>query len=222
MVASVSTQAEAGVRLGGAPLDYSLLKRTLDVTFAACALLLVFLPVFAVVAPLLWLQGPIFYRQTRIGSGGRRFTCYKFRTMVPDADRVLGRMLAQNSELKRQWDLYQKIDRDPRVTGTGRFLRCTSLDELPQLWNVIKGDMSLVGPRPIVEDEIGRYSRYYAHYISLRPGLTGVWQVYGRSRVVSYRRRVAMDTWYARHCCAWVDCLLVAKTFPAMLDRRKT
>ena len=198
---------------------YLRFKRFFDITLASCIGVLVFLPLLLVIGPVLWLGGPVFYCQKRIGSGGRRFRCCKFRTMVPDADTVLRQIFVRAPEAKSQWDQYHKLTNDPRVTRLGRILRATSLDELPQLWNVLKGDMSLVGPRPIVEDEIPRYGKYFTHYISGRPGLTGVWQVYGRHNVVKYRRRVAMDVWYARNHNIFVDCLLLAKTVQVVFRR---
>jgi lipopolysaccharide/colanic/teichoic acid biosynthesis glycosyltransferase len=198
---------------------YLQFKRLLDITLACGIGILVFLPLLLVIGPVLWNGGPIFYYQIRIGSGGRRFRCYKFRTMVPDADNVLHQIFARVPEAKSQWDQYHKLTNDPRVTRLGRILRATSLDELPQLWNVLKGDMSLVGPRPIVEDEIPRYGKYFTYYISGRPGLTGVWQVYGRHNVVKYRRRVAMDVWYARNHGTVVDCVLLAKTVQVVFRR---
>ncbi len=207
-----------GVR-AARPDGYLQFKRFLDVALASCIGFFVFLPLFIVIGPILRLGGPIFYCQTRIGAGGRRFRCYKFRTMVPDADDALRQVFARAPEAKSQWDQYHKITNDPRVTRLGRILRSTSLDELPQLWNVLRGDMSLVGPRPIVEDEILRYGKYFTRYISARPGLTGVWQVYGRHNVVEYRRRVAMDVWYARNHCMAVDCLLLAKTVQVVFRR---
>jgi exopolysaccharide production protein ExoY len=196
---------------------YPGVKRILDVVIAIGLGAVLFLPLFLVVAPLLRLGGPVFYCQTRIGAGGRRFRCHKFRTMVPNADRRLACVLAADAEAREQWRRYYKLSNDPRVTRIGRILRSSSLDELPQLWNVLKGDMSLVGPRPIVEDEVSRYGRYFQHYAAVRPGLTGAWQVFGRNTTVEYRRRVAMDVWYVQHHCFWVDCLLLTRTAHAVI-----
>lgn len=199
---------------------YRLFKRSLDIIVACGIGVTIFIPLFLVLGPLLWIGGPIFYWQTRFGAAGRRFRCYKFRTMVCEADRVLQQVLAQYPDAQSKWDRYRKIPNDPRITWIGRILRATSLDELPQLWNVIKGDMSLVGPRPIVEEEIPRYGKYFSHYVSVRPGITGMWQVYGRPHIVGYRRRVAMDVWYARHHNLCLDCLLMAKTMRIMIGSK--
>ncbi len=141
--------------------------------------------------------GPVFFAQDRIGHGGRRFRCYKFRTMFTDANDRLQRLLSEDEDARRQWASHRKLQPDPRISRIGAILRRTSLDEVPQFWNVLKGDMSIVGPRPIVEDERGYYGKHLAEYISVRPGLTGAWQVSGRSNK-SYAERVALDVAYIR------------------------
>ena len=139
---------------------------------------------------------PVFAHR-RYGRGGRTFLCYKFRSMAADADARLARLLSSNPAARAEWALHHKLRDDPRVTRLGRFMRRTSLDELPQLFNVLRGEMSFVGPRPIVAAEVARYGRYFRAYCSVRPGLTGIWQISGRNDT-GYRRRVAMDSLLAR------------------------
>jgi Undecaprenyl-phosphate galactose phosphotransferase WbaP len=156
-------------------------------------------------------RGPLFYAQPRMGRGGREFPCWKFRTMRPDADAVLGDYLAAHPELKAEWEANHKLKDDPRVTRLGAFLRRYSVDELPQLWNVLSGQMSLVGPRPIVRAEIDKYLGAYDLYCQVRPGCSGLWQVSGRSDT-SYGQRVMLDTYYVRNWSVWLDLVIIAKT----------
>lgn len=161
-------------------------------------------------------RGPILYGHTRIGRHGRRFKAWKFRTMFTDANFVLEQYLEANPEAREEWDRDHKIRFDPRVTRIGRFLRKTSLDELPQLWNVLRGDMSLVGPRPIVNEEIAKYGPYYAYYTMVKPGITGLWQVSGRNDT-TYAERVQLDTYYVRNWSPWMDVVLLLKTIRIVL-----
>jgi undecaprenyl-phosphate galactose phosphotransferase len=163
--------------------------------------------------------GPALYRHRRIGAGGRNFDCIKFRTMVLDADRVLRHTLDQDPAAAEEWDATQKLHNDPRVTRFGQFLRRSSLDELPQLLNVLRGEMSLVGPRPIVRAEIARYADDIDYYYETKPGLTGLWQVSGRSDT-SYPRRVRLDVWYVRNWTLWHDIAILLKTIPAVFLQR--
>jgi lipopolysaccharide/colanic/teichoic acid biosynthesis glycosyltransferase len=194
-------------------------KRAFDVV-GAIAIAAVFSPVVLVIFASLMVTGgsPVFGHQ-RIGKNGKRFICYKFRTMVPDAEEALDRLIRQDSELRAEWVQHHKLKVDPRVTRLGAILRRTSLDELPQLWNVIRGDMSLVGPRPIVEEEIFRYGRAFRHYLALRPGITGLWQVTGRNDV-DYVRRVALDRMYAMRSCAGLDVRILFRTLLVVIERR--
>ncbi len=155
--------------------------------------------------------GPAFYRQNRIGLNGRAFACFKFRSMLVDADARIAALLEADPLARLEWAQTQKLRSDPRVTALGRFLRKSSLDELPQIFNVLRGEMSVVGPRPIVEFEIPRYGRYFRYYCSVRPGITGLWQVSGRSDV-SYRRRVLLDVVYARSRSVTLDIKILLKT----------
>jgi lipopolysaccharide/colanic/teichoic acid biosynthesis glycosyltransferase len=163
--------------------------------------------------------GPVLFAQTRIGRGGRTFKCLKFRTMAVDAEERLKAYLACDPRARAEWKLDHKLRHDPRITPIGAFLRKSSLDEIPQLFNVLRGEMNLVGPRPIVHDEIVRYGPRFKHYCRVKPGITGLWQVSGRNDV-SYRRRVAMDTLYAQHRSIPGDLRILALTAPAVLMKR--
>ena len=195
-------------------------KRCLDFLLSCLALIFA-LPVWLVIAVLIKREdnGPVFYRQPRIGKRGKTINIFKFRTMAPDADKALADYLAANPDLAEEWQANQKLERDPRITKIGAFIRRTSLDELPQLWNVLRGDLSLVGPRPIVTNEIAKYGDAYDLYCRVRPGLTGLWQVSGRSRL-SYTRRVELDTYYIRNWSVWFDIYIMARTPGALLQTK--
>jgi len=162
--------------------------------------------------------GPATFEHYRVGRGGRLFRCIKFRTMRPDAERVLCSLLERDSALRQEWERDQKLADDPRVTPLGRKLRRTSLDELPQLLNVLRGEMALVGPRPITVAELRRYGRARWHYLSVLPGMTGLWQVSGRNGT-AYERRVELDEHYVKTRSAWLDLMILAKTVRVMLTR---
>jgi lipopolysaccharide/colanic/teichoic acid biosynthesis glycosyltransferase len=195
-------------------------KRALDI-LGAGALLLLCSPVFLVLALLVKRDGgPAFYAHQRVGRGGRSFGCLKFRSMVVDSDRRLAMLLERDPVARIEWDATRKLKNDPRVTWVGRFLRATSLDELPQLINVLKGDMSLVGPRPVIAAELAAYYGQAAkHYLSVRPGITGPWQISGRNDV-SYAQRVALDVQYATQPSLWTDIKILLRTPVAVLARR--
>ena len=181
------------------------ITRLFDIVVAV--LMLVFLaPLMALVAIAVFLvdPGPVLFGHARLGAGGKTFSCLKFRSMVLDAEERLQHLLLTDPAAQAEWEIGHKLKSDPRVTRIGAFLRRTSLDELPQLFNVLRGEMSLVGPRPIVAAEIRRYGRYFSDYCSVRPGLTGLWQISGRSDT-SYRRRVALDVTYCRSRSAGLD-----------------
>jgi exopolysaccharide production protein ExoY len=163
--------------------------------------------------------GPVFFRHRRVGRNGKAFYCMKFRTMSVDAEARLNELLATDPAARAEWARDFKLRHDPRVTPIGRFLRRSSLDELPQIFNLMRGEMNLVGPRPIVEAEIARYGWRYRHYCAVKPGITGLWQVSGRNDV-SYRARVAMDSLYARRRCTLLDIRILAATLPAVLSKR--
>lgn len=174
------------------------------------------------IAMALWIRcdspGPVFFKQQRIGRNGRAFFCYKFRSMCVDADGKLKKLLQEDPAARREWDCSFKLKKDPRITRAGRFLRRTSLDELPQLWNVLRGEMSLVGPRPIVQQEAEKYGPFIKEYHQVRPGITGLWQVSGRSDV-DYAERVRMDSWYVHNWSVWIDMMLLWRTVRAVLKR---
>ena len=184
-------------------------------------LLIVLLPLMAIIALVVFISspGPVLFRQTRIGRGGAKFTCYKFRSMASDADERLRKLLASDPEARLEWERDQKLRNDPRIYPFGRFLRKSSLDELPQLFNVLRGEMSLVGPRPIVEAEIVRYGRYFGHYCSVRPGITGLWQISGRNDC-HYRRRIAFDVIYVRKGRVGDNLRILAMTVPIVLNSK--
>jgi exopolysaccharide biosynthesis polyprenyl glycosylphosphotransferase len=195
---------------------YEVSKREIDIV-ASLLLLILAAPVMLAIAVLVKLTSPgnVVFRQKRLGKGGRVFWCYKFRTMVADAEARLSR----NAELRTEFEVNFKLKQDPRVTRVGAFLRKTSLDELPQLFNVLIGDMSLIGPRPIVQHELTKYGRNADKFLSVKPGLGGLWQVYGRSDT-SYDSRVSMDLEYIDNRSTVLDLKLIVQTAAVVLSRR--
>ena len=192
------------------------IKRCIDVLLTLLSSVAV-VPVAALLALAIRLDspGPVIYAQWRIGQNGQRFRVYKFRTMVRDADTLLQQHLARHPRLQKEWEEDQKLRHDPRITRMGKLLRKTSLDELPQLWNVLMGSMSLVGPRPIVEEEVSRYGRVYKEYTLVKPGITGLWQVSGRNNT-TYTQRVEMDHYYVNNWSVWMDLWILARTVPVV------
>lgn len=193
------------------------LKRATDLIVALTAFIFL-LPVLIPIAIMVRLSdgGPAIFRQKRIGLDGREFLCYKFRSMHVDSKQQLAELLERDPQARAEWKATQKLENDPRITALGNFLRKSSLDELPQLLNIIKGDMSIVGPRPIVRNEIEKYGEYFEHYKSVRPGLTGLWQVSGRSET-TYDERVALDVTYVNQRSYLADLKIIAMTVPAVL-----
>ncbi|MCC6264010.1 MAG: exopolysaccharide biosynthesis polyprenyl glycosylphosphotransferase [Bryobacterales bacterium] len=214
LLATAPVAARQGGLLGGAG---PVIKRFADVVFAL-VLILIALPfaILIALAILLETRGPILFKQSRIGQNNRRFALWKFRSMAADSERLLESYLAEHPDLREEWNATHKLKDDPRVTRVGRFLRRRSLDELPQLWNVLRGDMSLIGPRPIVDAEIPKFGRAFALYLKVKPGLTGLWQVSGRSDT-SYRRRVELDSQYIRGWSLWLDLKIIWKTVGVVL-----
>jgi lipopolysaccharide/colanic/teichoic acid biosynthesis glycosyltransferase len=196
------------------------LKRILDVMVAALLLILA-LPLAAAIALAIVLEkrGPVFFAHTRIGKGKRRFRLWKFRSMVVDADWLLARHLETHPDDLAEWREMHKLKDDPRVTRVGRLLRRSRLDELPQLISVLRGDMSMVGPRPIVEEEISKYGSVFSLYVQVLPGLTGLWQISGRAHT-SYRERTELDTKYMRERTIRMDLLVLLKTVPVVIFGR--
>lgn len=195
-----------------------MLKRLFDIVATICGGLLIS-PILLAIA--FWVYhdspGPVIFKHRRVGRNGKEFNCYKFRSMCVNSKEVLEHLLATDPEAKAEWDKEFKLKNDPRITKSGAFLRKTSLDELPQLWNVLKGEMSLVGPRPIVKREIPRYGVYFKEYSMVRPGITGIWQTSGRNDV-DYPERVQMDNWYVHNWNLWLDLVLLWRTGRAVLN----
>jgi undecaprenyl-phosphate galactose phosphotransferase len=201
---------------GGEP--YYVFKRAFDIVGASLAIMIFSPLIVAVVVCTHFSSGSALFRHRRVGEGGKIFNCIKFRTMVPNADEVLQNLINSNRAIKEEWLRDHKLRDDPRVTRLGRFLRRTSLDELPQLWNVLRGEMSLVGPRPVVPDELRRYGTKARTFLSARPGITGLWQVSGRNNM-DYRRRVALDVCYVRSKSLILDVYILVRTLPAVVAR---
>tara|TARA_R110000772_G_scaffold156977_4_gene268232 strand:+ start:312 stop:1058 length:747 start_codon:yes stop_codon:yes gene_type:complete len=200
------------------PSDFYIRAFDLSVCLTA---LLVMLPVLLFICLLIQVSspGPIIFVQQRIGKHGALFPCFKFRTMVPDAEERLQQLLASSPSARQEWANDQKLKNDPRITAIGQFLRKTSLDELPQILNIILGHMSIVGPRPIISSEIVRYGRKFDDYCHVHPGLTGLWQISGRNDV-SYSERVALDVKYVQNRNLKLNVAICFKTLPALLFAR--
>ena len=197
-----------------------MLKRLFDIVATICGGLLIS-PILLAIA--FWVYhdspGPVIFKHRRVGRNGKEFNCYKFRSMCVNSKEVLEHLLATDPEAKAEWDKEFKLKNDPRITKSGAFLRKTSLDELPQLWNVLKGEMSLVGPRPIVQAEVPRYGKYIKEYYSVLPGITGMWQTSGRSDI-DYPERVQMDSWYVHNWSVWLDMVLLWRTVAVVLSHK--
>lgn len=204
------------VPVGGA------LKRAFDIAVATLTLVLM-APIMLMIAALIYATqgGPVLFAQPRVGFNRKMFRCFKFRTMVTDAGQRLQQHLATNEEAAREWRETQKLTNDPRVTWLGQILRKSSLDELPQLLNVLRGDMSCIGPRPIVADEMQRYGTHAHDYVRARPGLTGMWQVSGRSKT-TYEHRINCDRFYVRRWSIALDIKIMFRTIPAVLKFDET
>jgi Undecaprenyl-phosphate galactose phosphotransferase WbaP len=195
-------------------------KRLFDIVFSL-SVLIVFFPVYLILAVLIALssEGPIFYVQERVGRNYKRFNCIKFRTMVSNADEVLVQMMETSQELRQEFETSFKLKKDPRITKIGRFLRITSLDEFPQFWNVLRGDMSVVGPRPLVAQELPKYGSHIDQILTIRPGITGLWQVSGRNDI-PYPRRVQIDLHYVKFRNFWLDLWIILKTIDVVISPR--
>lgn len=205
--------------IGGTPwLRHA--KRAADIAMAGSFFLF-----FGWAYALIWLGvlltsgGPAIYMQPRYGKDGKVFKFYKFRSMVAESDAVLARHLRENEAARREWAVYQKLQNDPRITRFGAILRKYSIDEFPQFWNVLKGDMSMVGPRPCMFTQKDLYGDYWGHYCAVRPGITGLWQISGRNEI-SYRRRAAMDAEYVARLSLWRDLAILLKTFGVVTGAR--
>jgi exopolysaccharide production protein ExoY len=209
--------ASSGLAIQRASRDEKLLLSFAYRLIALCILLMI-APLMVAIAVAVFVhdRGPVFFAHTRIGQGGRPFKCLKFRSMCADAERRLAAHLASDPNANAEWQCQQKLRNDPRVTGVGRFLRRSSLDELPQLINVVRGEMSLVGPRPIVQAEIAKYRHRFKAYASVKPGITGLWQVMGRNDA-KYSTRIALDCLYVSRRCAALDVVILLRTIPSVI-----
>lgn len=210
-IGSIESRALIEAAVGGRA------KRLMDVITASITLVLA-APLMIVVWLLVFmvLGSPAIFAHTRVGQTGRRFRCLKYRTMVRDSDGALRRHLAENPHAANEWARKQKLQNDPRVTRLGSFLRKSSIDELPQLFNVLRGDMSCVGPRPVVPDELSKYGTYAIYYLCARPGITGLWQTSGRS-TLSYAKRVELDVQYVKRWSLAMDFKILLRTVAVLL-----
>jgi lipopolysaccharide/colanic/teichoic acid biosynthesis glycosyltransferase len=183
------------------------------------SVLILFLPVYLLLVMLIAISspGPIFYVQERVGRNYKSFGCIKFRTMVENADEILVDMMTASPHLRDEFEDNFKLKKDPRITGIGKFLRLTSLDEFPQFWNVLKGDMSVVGPRPLVPEELPKYGHHMDRILTIRPGITGLWQVSGRNDI-PYNLRVQMDVYYVNYRNFWLDLWIIVKTIGVIIS----
>jgi lipopolysaccharide/colanic/teichoic acid biosynthesis glycosyltransferase len=211
----ISARAANGEVSDRAQSFYQICKRALDIS-ASVVLLILASPLLVVIALVVKVssKGPVFFAHTRLGRNGKEFDCLKFRTMSVDAEE----RMKQDPQLRRRFEEKFKLEDDPRITGCGAFLRRTSLDELPQFFHVLRGEMSLIGPRPIVRNELSKYSIYGRKLLSVKPGLSGLWQVCGRSDT-TYPERVMMDMQYIDHRCLWLDMRLLLLTASAVLRK---
>ena len=211
------THFPGSVRQHSSHASICLAKRVFDIVFASVALL-TFLPILLAGAIAMKAEsgGPLFFRQRRLGTNGVPFQIVKFRTMVPNAESVLSAYLALDPQAKAEWEADRKLRNDPRITRAGAIMRKFSLDEVPQFWNVLKGEMSIVGPRPIVQAEMQYYGADFHSYAAVRPGITGLWQVSGRNDV-SYPNRVALDCKYVRSWSLGADFGIIFKTVSTVL-----
>jgi Undecaprenyl-phosphate galactose phosphotransferase WbaP len=196
------------------------IKRSLDlaITFLIAPCVAALLAIFAILIRL-DSPGPVFYGNERVGLGGKKFKVWKLRSMKVDGDEILARHLAANPVLAAEWQTNQKLKRDPRITRVGALIRKTSIDELPQLWNVIFGQMSLVGPRPLLENQMALYGPSYNLYKQVRPGITGLWQVSGRNEL-AFNERVKLDKYVIQNWSVWLDLYILARTMAVVLTAK--
>lgn len=201
-------------------LDGDVVKRLFDIVFSLAVLVLC-APLYLILALLIAVSspGPIFYVQERVGKNFRSFSCIKFRTMVQNADEILGEMMERHPQMRQEFEENFKLKDDPRITWIGKFLRVTSLDEFPQFWNVLMGDMSVVGPRPLVPEELSRYGPHMEKVLTIRPGITGLWQVSGRNDI-PYHRRILIDVYYVNARNLLLDLWIVVKTIGVIIAPR--
>ena len=197
--------------------SYKFFKRLCDFTLASF-LVVILIPIFVLIAFIIKAnsRGPIFFKQRRVGKNKKPFSCFKFRTMHPEAEFMLKNLLKTNEDIQIEFEHNQKLSNDPRITFIGKYLRFTSLDEIPQIFNVLKGEMSFIGPRPIIEEEIKRYENKFDIAFSVNPGMSGLWQVSGRNKL-SYKRRVQLDVIYAKNLNLKLDLNIFFRTLGVIL-----
>lgn len=198
-----------------------ILKRIIDIISALVGIVLL-IPITICIAILnicFGDKGPIFYTQIRIGKNGKHFKMYKFRTMCIDADKKLNNILKENDKLKKEWEENRKIEKDPRITKLGSYIRKNSIDEFPQFINVLLGNMSLVGPRPVVDGEVEKYGEFKNKILSVKPGITGCWATHGRSKV-GYKKRVLLEAYYVDKFSIWLDIKIILKTIRVIFNRQ--
>ena len=216
---NITSDTNVKKRIGAPPLFTLIVKRAIDV-IGSVFLLIAVSPLLILISLLVALDGgPVLFRHARVGRNGRYFYCLKFRTMMLGAEQCLKEYLEHHPNAQSQWQSACKLDFDPRITPVGQFLRSSSLDELPQLFNILRGDMSLVGPRPITNDELNRYGDSIEHYLAVRPGLTGPWQISGRNDV-AYADRVALDRNYVHRLSIIDDVMILLRTPAAVFSRK--
>ncbi|WP_199245476.1 sugar transferase [[Phormidium] sp. ETS-05] len=220
VIRAVARRAPLTQKIGHLPLakaDGEFFKRLFDILFSLSVLIL-FSPVYLLLGLLIAISspGPVFYVQERVGKNRRKFGCLKFRTMVTNAEEILAQMMETSPELRSEFESNFKLKNDPRITWIGNFLRVTSLDEFPQFWNVLKGDMSVVGPRPLVTEELPKYGTHMDTVLQIRPGITGLWQVSGRNDI-PYPKRIQMDVYYVNFNNFWMDMWIILKTIRVVI-----
>lgn len=218
---TVTIQENIQEKIKGKHITYRFVKRLIDILGGVVGTVLlvpITLCVYLARKILKEDEGPLFYEQLRIGKNGKKFRLYKFRSMCIDADKKLKEYLAENEEARKEFEENQKLKDDPRITKIGNFLRKTSLDELPQMINILKGEMSFIGPRPIVDGEIEKYGANKNKFLSIKPGLTGYWQANGRSNT-TYAERIDMELYYVDNQSLWLDIKIFFKTFISVIKR---
>ena len=218
---TVTIQEDLKEKIKGKHITYRFVKRLIDILGGVVGTILlvpITLCVYLARKILKEDDGPLFYEQLRIGKNGKKFRLYKFRSMCIDADKKLKKYLEQNEEARKEFEENQKLKDDPRITKIGDFLRKTSLDELPQMLNILKGEMSFIGPRPVVDGEIEKYGTNKEKFLSVKPGLTGYWQVNGRSNT-TYAERIDMELYYVDNQSLWLDIKIFFKTFISVIKK---
>lgn len=197
------------------------MKRCFDIVVAFLLLIILSPLIIYFFCRIYFDGGHVIFADKRVGLNGKKFKCYKFRTMVFNSNKILNDLLIRDSDAKKEWEKYFKLKNDPRITRVGRFLRKSSFDELPQLWNVLIGDMSIIGPRPIIDndEQINKYGIYLKYYYSVRPGMSGLWQISGRNEL-TFRERIKLDMKYIKSATIFTDIYILFKTIPVLIFRK--